>query len=205
MPIKRLSQSGLLTFEKYSSMLAGNAAFQPGGNAYEWLETTILPSSQATVVFSNLNTKYASTYQHLQLRATMRSTRSDTDSLCYLQFNSSTSTYSHHFLRGTGSAVQSEFDSPSYPSGILLRHGFPGGTNSANLFGGNIVDILDPFESTKNTTIRAFTGQAGTFNRVSLESGAWFNTNIITTITLDDIFGDFAQYSRFSLYGLRSA
>lgn len=202
MPIKRLSQSSLLTFEKYSSMLAGNTAYVPPGD-YEWLETTVLSSNQATVIFSNLDTKYASTYKHLQLRATMRSTRSDTDSLCYLQFNSSTSTYSHHFLRGTGSAVTSEYDSASYPSGVLLRHGFPGATNTAGLFGGNVVDILDPFNASKNTTVRALCGQAGSFNRIALESGTWFNTNIITTITLDDIFGDFAQNSRFSLYGLR--
>jgi hypothetical protein len=177
------------------------------GNAYEWLETvTVGSGGQATISFSNLNSTYGSTYQHLQIRAVLRSTRSDTDSIYYVQFNGDTAAnYRAHFLRGNGSVTASESNTPSYPNGIIIYGGLPGNTATANAFGPNVIDILDPFETTKNTTIRALVGQSASINRIALESGAWFNTAALTSITLDDVFGNFAQYSRVSLYGMRSS
>jgi hypothetical protein len=206
MPIKRLSQSSLLTFEKYSSMLAGNDAYIPVSDDYEWLETQVLPSTQTTVTFSNLDTNYGSTYQHLQIRASIRSSRSATDSIYYIRFNgiSTSGAYRAHFLRGTGSAISSESVTASYPNGIIVFGGLPATTNTSGLFGGGIIDILDPFETTKNTTTRALVGQSGSFSRVALESGFWINTAAVTSISLVDVFGGFIQDSRFSLYGLRS-
>jgi len=207
MPIKRLSQSSLLTFEKYSSMLAGNSAYIPVATGYEWLETQILPSAQSTVTFSNLNTNYGSTYQHLQIRAMIRSSRSDTDSIYYIRFNgdSTSGNYRAHFLRGTGSAVQSETQTTSYPNGIIVYGGLPAATATAGAFGADIIDILDPFKTTKNTTTRALVGQAAGINRIALESGLWINTAAVTSISLVDVFGSFVQNSRFSLYGMRSS
>jgi|694.fasta_scaffold11650_14 hypothetical protein len=176
--------------------------------AFDLLETvTVGSGGQATISFSNLNSTYGSTYQHLQLRVMLRSTRSDTDSIYYLQFNgdSTSGNYRAHFLRGTGSAVSSETVTSSYPNGIIIFGGLPAATNTSNLFGGGIIDILDPFETTKNTTTRALVGQSGSFSRVALESGVWLNTAALTSITLDDVFGNFVQYSRVSLYGLRSS
>ncbi len=207
MPIKRLSQSSLLTFEKYSSMLVGNSAYIPVATGYEWLETQILPSAQSTVTFSNLNTNYGSTYQHLQIRAMIRSSRSDTDSIYYIRFNgdSTSGNYRAHFLRGTGSTVTSETVTASYPNGIIVFGGLPAATATAGAFGADIIDILDPFKTTKNTTTRALVGQSGSFSRVALESGLWINTAAVTSISLVDVFGNFVQNSRFSLYGMRSS
>jgi hypothetical protein len=175
-------------------------------SAYDLLETiTVNSASQATITFSNLNSTYGSTYQHLQIRAMLRSTRSATDSIYYLQFNGDTAqNYRAHFLRGTGSIVGSESTTSSYPNGIIVYGGLPASTATAGAFGANIIDILDPFKTTKNTTTRALVGQAAGINRIALESGVWFNTAALTSITLDDVFGDFAQNSRVSLYGLRS-
>jgi hypothetical protein len=176
------------------------------GNAYELLETTILTGNSSSVTFSNLNTNYGSTYQHLQIRATMRSTRGDTDSIYYIRFNGdSGENYRAHFLRGTGSAVTTESVTASYPKGIIIYGGLPAATNTANLFGGDVIEILDPFKTTKNTAIRALVGQSGSFNRVALESGFWINTAAVTSISLVDVFGSFVQNSRFSLYGMRSS
>ena len=206
MPIKSLSQSSLRNFEKYSSLLAGNDPYIPFISDYDLLETEILTGSQASVTFSSLNSTYGADYQHLQIRITARSTRSDTDSLFYMQFNGDTgSNYSMHNLRGTGSNVDSDWVSQYYPSGIIIYTGLPGATQTAGSFGANVIDILDPFNSSKNTTTRNLNGQVGSFNRISLESGAWLNTNSLTSITFDDVFGSFAQHSRFSLYGLKKA
>jgi hypothetical protein len=67
------------------------------------------------------------------------------------------------------------------------------------------VDILDPFETSKFTTVRTLAGMTGALNRIFLHSGAWRVTDAVDTITIDDTLGDFTQYSRFSLYGMRSS
>jgi hypothetical protein len=201
MTTKSLLHSSLLDNQYYTSMLVGNAGYVP--STEDILAEELLASSQASVTFSSLDT-LAAGYQHLQIRMTVRSTRSDTDSLFYMQFNGDTgSNYSMHNLRGTGSNVDSDWVSQYYPSGIIIYTGLPGATQTAGSFGANVIDILDPFNSSKNTTTRNLNGQTGSFNRISLESGVWLNTNSLTSITFDDVFGSFAQYSRFTLIGLK--
>jgi hypothetical protein len=172
------------------------------GNAYELLETQLLTGNQASVSFSNLNSTYGSTYQHLQLRMALRSSRGAAADSADITFNGTTSTYRWHALRGSGSAVESFGGSNSYAQLGLI----PGNTNTANNFGGMVVDILDPFESTKNTTTRAFWGMVGSGeNFVGLYSGAWFTTDALTSILIDCTNANFLTGSRFSLYGMRSS
>jgi hypothetical protein len=186
-------------------ILAASGVEAAVAGSYDLLATEVLTSSTATVTFSSLGS-YSTDYQHLQFKISARSTRNETDSLFYMQFNGDTnSNYSMHNLRGTGSNVDSSWVSQYYPYGIIIYTGLSGATQTAGSFGANVIDILDPFNSSKNTTTRILNGQAGSFNRIALESGAWLNTNSLTSITFDDVFGSFAQYSRFSLYGLKKA
>ena len=170
---------------------------------FDLLQSEVLTGSAASVTFSGLDA-YASTYQHLQIRATARSTRADTDSQIGLTFNSSTSTYYTHQLVGTGSSVVSQSQ-----TGVAYINAYsvpPGSTIAANIFGATTIDILDPFSTNKNKVIRQFGGMHGSsFNRVFLTSGAWFNTASITTIKLQDLYGNFVTGSRFSLYGVKKA
>ena len=176
--------------------------------AYEQLESVILTGTQATIEFSNVNTNYGSTYQHLQLRGLVRTNRSgQTNDTVLMTFNGDGgSNYFWHRLRGDGSSVTS-FAATSQAS-INLNDAVSAGNTAANIFTPFIMDILDPFETSKNTTIRTLGGQvASTYfgsGDVSLHSGAWNNTNAITTITFDGI-GDFIAGSRISLYGMRSS
>lgn len=206
MPNKSLSRSSLLSFEKYSSLLVGNAAYEPPSDDYEWLETTVLGSSQATISFSNLNTNYGSTYQHLQLRITARSNRSGTnEDHMYIRFNGdSASNYRHHYLTGTGSTVASGDPTSSFPNGAFSFFGVTAATSAANSFGASVIDILDPFETTKNKTVRFFQGSLD-INRIALGSAAWFNTAATTSLDIVCVNSTFVAGSRFSLYGLRSA
>jgi len=186
-------------------VLAVAGAGPSAGAAYELLETTVLGTATASVTFSNLDTNYGSTYQHLQLRVVARTDRADTDDFIVLRFNGdSGNNYATHVLRGNGTNVQSSAPRTSYAN--IEIQAITAATQTANSFGAVIIDILDPFETSKNTTIRAFTGLTGSFNFVSLDSGLWINTNAVTTILLDQSFGsNFVTGSRFSLYGLRSA
>jgi hypothetical protein len=177
----------------------------PAGNAYEWLETQILGSNQASITFSNLDTNYGSAYQHLQLRIMARTDRNDTDDFIKLQFNGDTgNNYTTHILSGNGTNVTSSNPRLNYAN--IEIQAITANTQTANSFGAVIVDILDPFETTKNTTIRAMTGLTGSYNFVSLDSGLWSNTAALTSMLLDQQFGsNFITGSRFSLYGMRSS
>jgi hypothetical protein len=177
------------------------SAAQVGGS-YDLLETSILTSNAASVTFSNLG-NYASDYQHLQIRATLRDTRSGFSAAIYsMRFNGDTSaSYTSHSLGGNGSSVSSgRFGETDQ----MLLGVIPSSNAEANNFGATVVDILDPFETTKNTTVRALTGtHTSGVREIGIYSGVYFKTNAISSITVFSQFGNLVQFSRFSLYGYR--
>jgi hypothetical protein len=182
--------------------VAGAGGGAVAGNAYELLTTTLITSDTADVTFSNLNSTYGSTYQHLQLRITARDTRNFSLNTTQIRFNGdSTGNYSWHRLYGNGSTVTSA----SQVSGTTM-YAVETGANSttANVFGAAIIDILDPFETTKNTTIRSLTGLNN--QTIVLYSGAWRDTSALTSIYLvPEVGASYVSGSRFSLYGMRSS
>jgi len=189
-------------------LLLGVLAAQAEGAApgvpgdYELLESEILTGSQASVTFSDLNSTYGSTYQHLQLRMTARSDVAGNSDSLVANFNSDTgSNYAWHRMWGDGSSAQSDGAS----SQTFLRTGvISGDTSTADSFAGLVMDILDPFETTKNTSLKTLSGQTSSFF-IFQWSGLWLSTAAVTTITLEPQNGsNFVSESRFSLYGLRS-
>jgi hypothetical protein len=168
--------------------------------AFDLLESTVLTGSQASVSFTNLTTKYAASYQHLQLRMTLRQ---DTNSNgMQIRFNGdSGSNYFYHYLEGNGSSVASA--GGSYTS--VFDFGAAALLEPANLFSANVVDILDPFETTKNKTVRMLNGHSGTYRRIALASGAWFNTASVTSIAVLPNTSNWVSGCRFSLYGIRGS
>jgi hypothetical protein len=164
--------------------------------SYDLLETQILGSNQSSVVFSSLGT-YSSTYKHLQIRLVANCTTSAANQ--FLRVNGdSGNNYAWHYLEGSGSAVFSG-------GGGSLNYIGWGVTNAdSNNFTASVIDILDPFSTTKNTTVRSFTGSArANPNWVGLYSGAWFNTASVTSISLGFGVQNLLTNSRFSLYGLK--
>lgn len=166
--------------------------------AYELIETVILSSATSSVTFSNLN-NYSSTYQHLQIRATARYGTSGSfyDNM-RVQVNGDTgSNYAWHRLKGNGSSVTSEASTSQ--TNIIL-----GAYSTSASTAPNVIDILDPYETSKNTTFRALVGAAESTDRIiSLNSGVWLNTAALTQIRLFTSSGDFQSNSRFSIYGLK--
>lgn len=202
-PVFPLSSSSFGDYQRYLSMLAGNDAFSP--SAYDLLETEILASSAGEITLSSLDA-FADTYQHLQIRMTGRSTRAATNSEFYLRFNGDTgSNYSQYYMRGSGSATESANLQTSAANGVRVYQSLTGSTFNSNTFGASVIDINDPFETTKFTTTKIMTGFTGSvLDRVLLEAGLWMDTDALTSITLDEYYGDsFAVGTRVSLYGLR--
>jgi hypothetical protein len=178
-----------------------SAGPSPTGS-YDLLATEILTSATSSVTFSSLG-DYATDYQHLQIRAVVNSDRSGQalDSLG-MTFNGDTgSNYAFHQIDGTGSSVRS--DAGTSTTNIYAAN-LPGGTQTSTIFAGAVIDILDPFETTKNTTVRALGGLAGSTSRVQLCSGLYNSTNAVTQFTFNSRNGaNLLTGSRFSLYGIR--
>jgi hypothetical protein len=162
---------------------------------YELIETVILGSAQSSVTFSSLAT-YASTYKHLQIRAVAQNVEMS------LRFNGVTASgsYKDHRLYGLNGTVYSGSD---YTNKIFF--GTLGQTGDTNQFGATVSDILDPFSTSKNTTIRGLNGRASSENAiVNLFSGVFLSTDSITSIEiLQYTGGNLSIGSRFSLYGIR--
>ena len=185
---------------------AGGAVAAAG--SYDLLVTEILTSSQSSVTFASLG-DYAADYQHLQIRAVVRTDRTGADSdPVTLQFNGNTGTnYSRHGLvgyrfGGSGGVVS---NAASSQTSIFLSEAVNTNVATANSFGAIVGDILDPFSSSKNTTVRALTGMTADFSAVELRSGGFFNTASIYEIKLEPLVGsNFVTGSRFSLYGLKA-
>jgi hypothetical protein len=169
---------------------------------YELISTTLISSNTPSVTFDV--SSFASTYKHLQLRQTTRSTNNSTEDFFYLRFNSQTTGYTNHSLGGTGSIVFSGNETSSYPNGILSALGTTGATSPTSAFGAGVIDLLDPFATTKNKTVRLFSGNVNTaYFRLGLSSGSWMSTNATTSISVHALVGSFVSGSRFSLYGIR--
>lgn len=185
--------------------VAGAGAVAATG-AYERLTTQILTGNQTTITFSNLNSTYGSTYQHLQLRIVAAANEISNINTIRMTFNGDTGTnYAIHRLFGDGTTVTSDGNGTTP---VIEAGEIPGGNiDSGNAWGPVIIDILDPFETTKNKTIRSLSGNAAPqFPRLFFRSGLWNNTAALTTITMTcGTVNNFRTGSRFSLYGLRSA
>jgi hypothetical protein len=102
-------------------------------------------------------------------------------------------------LTGNGSSVSS---SGSANDNLIWIGQIPAASATANIFGSTVIDIIDPFSTTKNKTVRSIDGYS-TSNLFGLFSGAWINTSSIQTMTLFAEAGNLVSGSRFSLYGIK--
>jgi hypothetical protein len=175
-------------------------------SSYELISTTVLGSTSTSVTFSNLGT-YSSTYKHLQIRYTARSIRSIQWNYTLLITNGDTGNNRWHGLGtfGNSAAVQSQNG-----SGTGFITGYAAGANTAaNIYSGNVIDILDYSSTTKTKTFRTLAGIRSNLtgnvdHHVALYSGLWNSTAAITSIALNDTGGwGFTAGSRFSLYGIK--
>jgi hypothetical protein len=186
-------------------LLLGVVQAQAAGDefvsSYDLLATEILTGTAASVTFSSLG-DYATDYQHLQLRTVVRDTGAFDSASVEVQLNSDTgSNYAYHFLRvNAGSVTSSNAINQTFIQTAL----FSGNNAPTGTFGAGVIDILDPFETTKFTTLRTLFGYTGTDPRVGLQSGLWRNTNALTSILLRTNGTSFAIGSRFSLYGIKA-
>lgn len=194
-----MSVKSFKTGTRSISMLAGNTPEHHVLIA----ETTVGAGGTASITFSDI----PQSYQHLQIRAVLRSARSTTNDDVYLRFNSDTaSNYAYHNLTGDGASATSGATT-SIPYGYAARNSIPGSTSTASIFGIIILDVLDYASTLKNKTVRSLNGvdQNSSSGIIALTSSLWFATPAaITTLSLFlPASANFVQYSTFQLFGVK--
>jgi hypothetical protein len=170
-------------------------------NSYESIATVTVGSGGASSVSF---TSIPSTYQHLQVRYMPRISTADTAENTWLQFNGDTgSNYAYHFLDGNGSSASAGAGA----SQTRILAGRAGAANSgSNIFGANVLDILDYANTNKYTTARILGGIDinGSGGNIRLDSGVWMNTAAVTSLTISPTTANnFVQHSSFALYGIK--
>jgi hypothetical protein len=155
---------------------------------------------QATVVFSSI----PSTFKHLQIRAITRDTQvANSIGAFRMTVNSDIlSTYTRHVLAGDGSSATSGFNSTT---GFCFTGLYVTGGSSANMFGVNIIDILDYSNTNKNKTFRVLSGvDKNGSGEVALTSNLFPSLSAITTLSFaPTLTSNWAQHTQFALYGIK--
>ena len=161
---------------------------------------TVGAAGASSIEFTNI----PNTYTHLQLRSIIRSTNASSAIETRTTFNSDTgANYASHQVYGTGAAVTADGE---INSNFIYYLYSPANNATASVFGGGIMDILDYTNTNKYKTTRTLAGyDANGSGYILFRSGHWRNTNAITSLKLVCESGNFAQYSQFALYGVKSA
>jgi hypothetical protein len=171
--------------------------------SYESIATvTVGSGGSSTIDFTSI----PSTYTHLQVRGIGRGTVAQGEMQIFVRFNSDSSlNYASHLLRGDGSAVATASATSNSRIDGVTRMSAANATSG--IFGVTVIDVLDYKNTNKYKTLRALGGvDANGSGQVYYKSGLWMSTNAITSISIGiDDGGNFAQYSHFALYGIKSA
>lgn len=171
--------------------------------SFDLIESVVLSSpTTANILFSSI----PQGYKHLQLRTSIKTDQATFlwhGMVLRLNEDGTANSHSTHALKVASSSLTS-----TYSSQNRSEIGTTGGNNASNqIFNAAIVDILDYSSSTKNTTIRAFSGAIIGNNSVdwhlNFSSGAYFNTAAVTSLQVIAFNANAIAGSRFSLYGIR--
>jgi hypothetical protein len=172
------------------------AAGSGAANSFELISTTILTGTASTITFSSIPT---GTYKHLQLRWVARDLTNSGD--FYFQFNGDGgSNYSGHRIVAGTSGISSNANVPT----TVIYNGFAANSSdTTGAFSTGISDILDAFSTSKNKTVRSYSGVVSSNIFMGIRSGAWYNTSAVNQIVMIAGGGGFITGSRFSLYGIK--
>jgi hypothetical protein len=184
-------------------MILGILASAGGGasTAYESIATATGTGSSGTISFTSI----PSTYTHLQIRGIMRTDEPGaTETNCYIQVNGVTSSsYAYHWLRGNGTAAAA---AGAATQTITFPGNATGAAATASVMGVLIADVLDYASTTKNKTLRYFTGfDRNGAGEVYISSGLYNATTAITSIQIKTASNNWTTATTFALYGIKES
>jgi hypothetical protein len=193
--IKSLKTSSISNSQDHRSMLAGIVP-----SSEYLIDTALITTNTPSVTFDV--SSFAGVYKHLQIVSLAVQAGTDGVGTLRVRINgdSNSANYRSHYLQGNGSVVSSA----TITSVDYIFGGATGGQITSSLqFGASVIDILDPFSTTKNTTIRSFAGLTSSRpeSSVYLNSGLYISANAVNSITVYAL-GNMIAGSRFSIYGV---
>ena len=173
----------------------------------EAIATTYLEADAASVTFSSI----PQTYEHLQLRVSVRSNAAASGwARLYVQLGDGSvdtgSNYSHHSMMGADTTASVNYGGTDAYFDFKQMVDTAGGSPSA-AYGNIVLDLLDYVNTNKNTTVAGIfgTGGGGTYPIAGFGSGMWNSAVAVDTIKLAPSTGSFARGSEFTLFGLASS
>lgn len=181
----------------------GNQFVLIQGN-YESIATqTVGSGGTASVTFSSI----PQTYTHLEIRGLSRLTAAAAYPVLTFNSDSSSANYTLHQTYGNGSTVSQYATGTGTLGGAYIWYGATSG-EGANVLGPGMLSILDYTNTSKYKTAvgsSGFNNNGTTTGYLFRSSALWLNTSAITSITITAQTGNLAQYSKFALYGIKSA
>jgi len=166
----------------------------------EAIESVYLEADVTSITFSSLGS-----YEHLQLRGNVHTTRASTLEPVAVQFNLDTgSNYQTHTMQGY-STTETGGGEVSQVRAHVASYMPTNTANSAD-YGSFVCDILDYRNGSKNTTLMHHTGTIADQTYVVFGSGMWDAVAAVTQFKIYPNNGsDFARGSEFTLFGLASS
>ena len=160
---------------------------------------TVGSGGSSTISFTSI----PGTYKHLQVRGIGRTNRADVLDYYKIQFNTDTgSNYAWHQLYGSGETVGAQAGTTATE---IRAFRVAGANDAANIFGGQVFDVLDYANTNKYKTVRGISGAHwNTSGASEFSSGLWRNTAAITSVTVFGQNGNFGTNSTFALYGIKA-
>jgi len=180
---------------------ASNSITPAAAASFESITSANGNGSSSSITFSSIS----GAYKHLQIRGIARTsdTSSDTPRYIQIQFNSDTaSNYAWHGMNSGGASGTSE-EALSFPTTSGYQKGLSQSTSTSKM-GPFIIDIQDYSSTTRNKTVRTFSGvDFSGSGQVCLYSSLWASTSAVTSITLTSNTGAFSTNTTFALYGIK--
>ena len=199
MAVSRVKTSSILQgFPKSRSLLAGNTAFNP--SSFESIATATGTGSSNTITFSSI----PSTFSHLQVRILGRSDTASVTQTAVLTLNNDTgANYANHVLIGDGATASA---SGGASSSNVPRIYSVGASAAASIMSVGIIDIHDYASTTKNKTVRIWTGDdRNGSGRTALSSGLWQSTTAVNRLDIITAAGNWTTATTIALYGIKGA
>ena len=165
--------------------------------AMDALATVTLSSAQSSVAFVGIPQNYS----YLELRWVAQDNRNTVGDNISVALNgdSTQSNYRSHRLLGYSGGVLAQDYGNSNGMGEIS------GGDTANVFGGSILTLVDYASPFKNKSFKTIGGiDNNTNGELAMYSSFWMNTNPVTSMTLTPTNAStFSTNSTFSLYGVR--
>ena len=160
-------------------------------------EVTVGSGGIPSFTFNNI----PQNYNDLILLYSIRTTDID-GAGTYIRFNGTTSGYSERLLYGTGTTATSA----STTTQTALVWGLANESDmTANTFASGQVYIPNYAGSqNKSVSIESVQETNATASNIYIDAGLWSNVTAINSVTLLPNFGNFAQHSTATLYGVKA-